>query len=1085
MQKLKFYFISLAALAIFANAVVPFLPAQILPKSLETKTAQAASAGPNIGVKVRDISCSEQEGSGFAYAPGGIATATDSNRKDIDCAAIALVAGNVSTTNSLQSIYSYDFRIGITLAESENGCTANQGSTEWTNWASAGAPNVDTTFNSGITRGTAGMVAADCVRVWYETRAMPEGKAIRDVQLGISVGGGGMRYTPSATSGGGWSDFSRTGDFTSAQVSLITRAIDVPDNASYISTTIPQVATAQYPTGNPSGSTMGTLQLNSAQNYNVVMKNLGGTWDTDTLISRSLGSATPTPPGNNCDGWAPTGPGQTCIENRLMTSSKYKLRRIDNSSGVTTTSGDLPYNKNIQYSYQSQEILDWDCPPPPPPPKGCDIDIEPQALNSLDSIFDSIFNTAHAAECDPTEPEPCIEIPTGTYEAVGPFITPSEDVVYDENATFPLSLTATAAGDSQLRFQMVRTNGAAFGEVAIINVRAGNPWSFTCGVNQTVNVGTNANYVISASVPGGYSNSINVTMASNPAGPALQTSPVVLTSAAPSYTRTATIPTGSLTPQTYTLTFTANDGSSSTTCQATLTVTAPVATVNLRFNGSDGPIGIPPSTGTLSWDSVNASTCTGSMQQGADTSSPAWSGSRATANGGNTQTFNVTGLQQNTTYTFRIICTNQFGQPSTPDSVQVDVSANPSPPTVDIMCMGSDDKDPQDGPCVVDEGASAILTWDSANAVSCSISPDFGAVATSEPSGQSTPNLNKATTYTITCAGSPGAGNASDTVTINTNAVLEPPNAPTISVSNVGCGYIRITANPGAVPPPVDGWVIGWGTSQGNISNTIGGYPTPIPSEYDGSGQTLPLVFYHGTTSTPPAGVPANHYAYNPAAASIGNYYKVAAVNSSSPQHGTNPNNWPTGVTTSNGINLVTCRPDLGLSDKDIIAVGTATNPTSIYSVPGNPCSGAHEVIPNNRIFKNGEVVTYKINACNSGTQALTGVYISDTLENLTYVANSAVASPAGCASAPGVNGSNLSFDLADIAAPASPSTPTVCSITFRATITAPPGSPSALYRFRNTADLNTDQGSKHLLTPYYLFSLGAGVPDRNETPPQ
>ena len=1091
MQKFKFYFVSLVALATFINVVVPILPKEILPDVLETKKAQAASDGPSFSVTVGDIGCSEQHRTSNTVGfPGGSARATDGNQKDIDCAKINFNPGNTSAVTN-QSIYNYDFQLGVSVAESPDGsnaCNQQEGQIAYTPWASEGTAG-GTNLESG--NGTGSTVAADCVNVYLNFRELPEGRIIENVRLGIQVGNAGMQYTNDALSGGGSSAYSTSGDFTTARVGIWSQSKTVVDDADYISTTIPQVATAQYPTGNPSGSTMGTLPLNSAQSYNIVMKNLGGPWVSDLPpISRTIVSAEPSPTGSNCDSWQPTASGQTCIEDRVLASSKYKLKRIDGVSSIQTNSSEFEYRRTVRYTYSSYEIVFYECVPDEF--RGGLGGGDDEKLNKADdyrSPLDLLFKTAHALDDFPGEPT-CTwtEIPTGEYAASPPSVSPIKDIIYNDNATFPFTLTATAAGDFQLRFQMVRTsNGNQFGEIAEINVRAGNPWSFTCGVNQTVTLGSNANYVISAAVPGGYSNSINVTMGSNPAGPALQTSPVVLDSVSkPPYTRTAVVPTGSLTPQTYTLTFYANDGSVTTTCQSTLTVTAPQATVNLRFNNVEGPTTIVPGTGTLTWDSANAAACTGSMQQGADTSSPAWSGSRATANSGNTQSFNVSGLAFDTTYTFRIICTNQFGQPSLPDTVQVTRLPQPPNPTADIKCMGDGDKDPQDGPCNIIAGASAVLTWESTNATGCTIDPHFGAVATSEPDGQTTPNLNNETTYTLDCEGADGTTNATDTVTIITSVVVEPPNQPTVSVSNTSCGVIRITVTPGAVPPTVDGWMVGWGTSQGDIPNALGGYPTPIPAEYTQADppQPLPLVFYHGTSSTPPAGVPTSRYAYSPAPVSIGNFYKVAAVNSSTPDQGSNPNNW-SGVTTDTGINLVTCRPDLSLSDKDIIAVGTATNPTSIYNVPGNPCSGTHEVIPNNRIFKNGEVVTYKINACNSGSENLTRINITDTMENLVYVPNSMSASPAGCASLTSQDGANINFNLNDIPAPASPSSPTVCSITFRATITAPAGSPSALYRFRNTAILNTNQGVEYLRTPYYLFSLGAGVPDRNETSPQ
>ncbi len=775
MHKFKTSFITVAAISLFLSAVMPIFPNQVLPEELETKEAAASSMGPAVQARVRDIGCREQERTGYPVGPyTGVSRVTDSNAKDIDCALINLIANDVSTTNPVQSIYANDFRLGITLAESEGGCTRSQGSVAWTNWASEGTPNSATTFNSGLTYGTGGMVAADCVNIWFESRGMPEGKAIRNMQFGISVGGGGMQYTPTATSGGGWSQPSATGDFTSGEVSIITTVIDVPDDAQYVSTTIPQVETATYPTGNPAGGTMGNLPVNSAQNYNIVMKNKGGTWDTDTLLSRNLASASPTPPGNNCDGWVPNGPGQTCIENLLMTSSKYRLKRIDSSASVQTTAGDLPYNRTVQNTWESREIIDYDCPPPPPPEPCQGEELKINNRDSDSSPLALILKQANAAEeipCGgPLEPPICTEIPTGVYEKVGPFISPVEDIAYDQNATFPISVTATTAGTYELRFRMVRVSGnTQFGETMIISVRAGNPWSFTCGVNQIVPRGTPANYTMQATVPGGFTTNINVTMEGNPAGPTLQTSPVVLSAGSvPAYQGTAVVPTESLVPnQTYVLTFTATDGTNSAQCQANLFTTPDTVEVYLQFNNSDGPAQPTPangSTGTLSWTTLNANTCTGSMQQGADTSSPAWTGPQAPANTV-AQTFNVNGMQTNSTYEFKLSCVSTYGTPAE-DTVVVNVGP-PNQPTAELLCLGANSgkgEEPGPGPCTVPYMGAAELTWSSTYANSCSISP--GAWPTTTSGSGATSNLTSDITYTLSCMGAVGTTPATSEVEV-------------------------------------------------------------------------------------------------------------------------------------------------------------------------------------------------------------------------------------------------------------------------------------------------------------------------------
>ncbi len=102
-------------------------------------------------------------------------------------------------------------------------------------------------------------------------------------------------------------------------------------------------------------------------------------------------------------------------------------------------------------------------------------------------------------------------------------------------------------------------------------------------------------------------------------------------------------------------------------------------------------------------------------------------------------------------------------------SADVPVTVNIPPPTVTINVS----------PSSITAGESAVLSWQSEDASSCTINPDIGPV---DLSGTSTVNPKTTTTYTITALGQNG-----DTITDSaTLSVSGPP------VINVGASLIRI-----------------------------------------------------------------------------------------------------------------------------------------------------------------------------------------------------------------------------------------------------------------------------------------------------
>jgi hypothetical protein len=160
------------------------------------------------------------------------------------------------------------------------------------------------------------------------------------------------------------------------------------------------------------------------------------------------------------------------------------------------------------------------------------------------------------------------------------------------------------------------------------------------------------------------------------------------------------------------------------------------------------------------------------------------------------------------------------------------------------------------------------------------------------------------------------------------------------------------------------------------------------------------------------------------------------------------------------------------LSDKDIIAVNGVLNPNA---------SSANSIsdIPSRITFKAGDVVRFKINIFNSGSAPITSASITDSMFHLRATPSPSV-SFEGCTGSSSVAGGGAGFTFR-INGAINPNT--ICSVSFDAIITAPPGVAEGIDRFQNVGVIAGDNISHTVKTPFLLFTIGK-VPTKEEVAP-
>ncbi|MCW1888495.1 MAG: hypothetical protein KIH67_002980 [Candidatus Moranbacteria bacterium] len=183
----------------------------------------------------------------------------------------------------------------------------------------------------------------------------------------------------------------------------------------------------------------------------------------------------------------------------------------------------------------------------------------------------------------------------------------------------------------------------------------------------------------------------------------------------------------------------------------------PAPVVDLKINGSDGPVSVfYGSSFTLSWGNVaNATNCTG-----ASTAQTSWIGAKAVSGGSDT------GMRALASGSYTITCNGPGG--SSFDTVNLNVLPIPAP-VVDLKINGSD------GPIEVTNGAIMNISWPAvSNAVSCTgtSGTNWSGPGKSILGGNDSIVASGASIYTLTCVNLQGV-EGSDLVSVTIRPALK------------------------------------------------------------------------------------------------------------------------------------------------------------------------------------------------------------------------------------------------------------------------------------------------------------------------
>ncbi len=334
----------------------------------------------------------------------------------------------------------------------------------------------------------------------------------------------------------------------------------------------------------------------------------------------------------------------------------------------------------------------------------------------------------------------------------------------------------------------------------------------------------------------------------------------------------------------------------------------------------------------------------------------------------------------------------------------------------------------------------------------------------------------------------------------NTNPASQSPDAypPTLA-------YITTAQNtpPGDYSVTFTGSSAGLDRSCGAISFTVSSPPPEPPVSFEVNNNVqcgqLTMTWQAASGGTAPAGYRIYRRASNqPGAWNLRNlaitqnngtfsavetsplepqgYYTVVAYNASNVESDPDDNE-TLGVP-------IRCVPAISaLSDLDVFSV------SGRLSQNFNPeaCSSNNDdvaTLPQGAVFTPGDVVTFKLNICNSGPGPLVNISISNELSNLVFSDTDSVVSD--CAEFDSYDADSLSFTIPTLAAKPANNIATICSITYEATIASPSAEGAAIHRYISEADVigYDNYGTEYtanLFTPGYLFNAGGREPSRTE----
>ena len=428
---------SLLALAILG-------PASLLaPATLgDAGVAFAAEAAPRLELLLADSENSEpslpsQCASGAQYGWSSDVSDT-AGKPDSDCLKIRIA--------NPDSRYTEDFRFCLNFFDG--------GGEQCTRWASEGGGESGTIISP---RGAFGHAA-----VRTQTRSLGGGGYFTNVRASVR-----LAYLQSGESRCGASSgaaAAAANDGSPESVWAYGAQRDDDPGCGWIGLGATHVAPyrAEFAGSNLSGVELAASTTYAlSRDFRVVMRNTGVAWYSGSEVSRT----------GNCDGYEPGFGAAPCSYTKIVTADNIRLERIDATPFVFDASR-LQYRQEITVTHRSYQET------------SCEIAAAPALAPFVARLLG--IPAAHALAVIPDgggeggDP-PCRPV-TRWVESVSE--APSSAILAPGTALFPASFrTPGTGGDYVLRFQMVKTDGAAegtdasgrFGQIAEIPVTVAGP----------------------------------------------------------------------------------------------------------------------------------------------------------------------------------------------------------------------------------------------------------------------------------------------------------------------------------------------------------------------------------------------------------------------------------------------------------------------------------------------------------------------------------------------------------------------------------------------------------------------------------